>query len=164
MGNRYEKTYFIHKNSLSGPISRLVAANCSEPKSFPQSCPSLWRNFRFPRPLRFSRENQSSRVGATLAVAHRCQRHRKRPHQIRRTSPKSPRHCEEPTGDVAIPSFFRGVPCTTGLPRPYGPRNDVVVGVWSSFFPARSSKRVGNSPNCPGERGSPLRFSQESSP
>ena len=66
MGNRYEKTYFIHKNSLSGPNSRLVAANCSEPKSFPQSCPSLWRNFRFPRPLRFSRENQSSRVGATL--------------------------------------------------------------------------------------------------
>ena len=46
MGNRYEKTYFIHKNSLSGPNSRLVTTNCSEPISFPQSCPILWRNPR----------------------------------------------------------------------------------------------------------------------
>ena len=53
------------------------------------------------------------------------------PGRKRRTSRKLPRHCEGHR-PVAIPSIFRGVPWTTGLPRRLSaPRNDVVFDGWS---------------------------------
>ena len=64
---------------------------------------------------------------------------------------------------VAIPSIFRGVSLTTGLPRRLSaPRNDVEI--WRLvrlFWHSSHRKRSPILTNWPGERGSPLRFSRE---
>ena len=72
--------------------------------------------------------------------------------QNSRTSQKSPRHCEEPTGDVAIRNPCGatrrpapGGPERCGLPRPDGPRNDVVIDGWCFC--------VGNAVIIPDRRG-----------